>query len=388
MNTFETKMQKPGWGLPGLGVSAFSLLVLAAPSLALAQGLSVDGYLRFNSYYGDGFDGADNGFFDWSYVIQNYAAGTDISGNGYQKAMILNTQAGQGDGQVTQLDFVVDGRMSFDYGQATKAGLEYGAHWELDFQSSDINDFVSGDFVAFNDGYVYINSSLGNVKLGDTGDAGYASNQLHVPLLVGAREVSHYSTQELEQVYYANSFMGVDFDASVDDDSNWSLGLGYEADVGGVLVALGLTAQDETLAGSIQASAGGLSFGLNYASEEVKATTEYVAAGVSYEAGALTIGTGVETEIRHLAYIDPNNVVPDFSPRGGKGEVYETNYFLGAAYEVAEGMTLALGVANLDADSRANRSAYRLAVGDASIEPLYYERDRAWVARAAVKVAY
>lgn len=50
--------------------------------------------------------------------------------------------------------------------------------------------------------------------------------------------------------------------------------------------------------------------------------------------------------------------------------------------------TLALGVANLDADSRANRSAYRLAIGDASIEPLYYERDRAWVARAAVKVAY
>lgn len=217
--------------------------------------------------------------------------------------------------------------MNFDYSNSTKSGLEYGAHFELDLYQSDgqtystalgipitegvtgsnllgiyglgKEDRLIGDGVSFNDGYVFINSALGNVKLGDAGAAGAASNQLHVPYLVNALERDQYATAELELVKYENSFLGVDFAASVDDDSNWNLGIGYAAAVGAVDVALGLAAGEETLAGSIGASVGGLAFGVNYAMEEVGSTTEYVAAGVSYSAGPLSIGTGVETEIRH-----------------------------------------------------------------------------------------
>ncbi len=38
---------------------------------------------------------------------------------------------------VTQLDFAVDGRLNIDYENATKSGIEYGAHFELDFYQSD-----------------------------------------------------------------------------------------------------------------------------------------------------------------------------------------------------------------------------------------------------------
>lgn len=359
--------------------------MVAMAGLASAQNLTIGGFVEFQAVFGENYDlertltWADPG----ETIIDSY-----------------NTSTG-----VRDLDFGVDARLNFDYSNSTKSGLEYGAHFELDLYQSDTEtlttssaadyytsdyytaqkqDFLTGDYVQFNDAYVFINSALGNVKLGDTGDASEASNQLNVPYLVGALERDHFSVLEAEQVFYSNSFVGVDFEASVDDDSNWSLGVGYSADVGGVTVDLGLTVQDETMAGSLGMTAGGLSAGVNYAMEEVGATTEYVAAGVGYTMGALSVGTGVETEIRHA------NV---------SGEEYETNYFVGASYELADGLTVNVGVANLDSDSANNTSA----VSGGSIDnfaggpfsgysgkglSLGENEGRSWSLGASVKVAF
>jgi len=281
--------------------------VVAFAGAAAAQDLSIGGFMEFEAAYGDNYD------------------------------------LGAGARSIDDLDYGVDGRLNFDYSQSTKSGLEYGMHFELDLYQSEDGDYLTGDYVQFNDGYVFINSALGNVSMGDAGKAGAAANQLHTPFLApGVIEGDNYATSELELVKYSNSFLGVDFAASVDDDSNWALGLGYSADVGGVNVALGLSAGEEALAGSIGASAGGLAFGVNYAHEEVGATTEYVAAGVSYSMGALSVGTGVETEIRHGLVT---------------GQEIETNYFAGATYELADGLVLGVGAGNLDSDSCSNWTA-------------------------------
>jgi len=287
--------------------------VVAFAGVAAAQDLTIGGFLEFEAAYGENYD------------------------------------LGAGTRSIDDLDFGVDGRLNFDYGNSTKSGLEYGMHFELDLYSSDATtaptDILNGgqSTVEFNDGYVYINSSLGNVMMGDTGEAGEASNQLNTPFLApGAIETSELAVLELEQVFYSNSFLGVDFEASVDDDSNWALGIGYSADVGGVTIDLGLSAAEEALAGSIGASAGGLTFGVNYAHEEVGATTEYVAAGVGYSMGALSVGTGVETNIAH-------GVV--------SGQEITTNYLVGATYELADGLVLGVGAANLDSDSVSNCTA-------------------------------
>ncbi len=254
-------------------------------------------------------------------------------------------------------------------------------------------DRLIGDGVSFNDGYVFINSALGNVKLGDAGAAGSASNQLHVPYLVNALERDQYATAENELVKYENAFLGVGFAASVDDDSNWNLGIGYAADVGGVAVALGLSAGEETLAGSIAATVGGLAFGLNYAMEEVGSTTEYVSTGVSYTMGALVIGTGVETEIRHG---DIGSYGEPFVHGSAIGQEHETNYFVGATYELADGLLLSAGVANLDSDSAKNwsescfgRSGRGWDVNAINVGPgPQCKEGRAWTAGASVKVSF
>lgn len=329
--------------------------VVALAGAASAQDLTVGGFLEFEAHYGDNYD------------------------------------LGASTRSVDDLDFAVDAGLNFDYSNSTKSGLEYGMHFELDMYSSDDHtptqlspyyDYRSNSPVAFNDGYVFINSALGNVKMGDTGTAGEAANQLHVPFLApGAIEADNLASLEAEQVFYSNSFVGVDFEASVDDDSNWAMGIGYSADVGGVTVDLGLSAAEEALAASIGATAGGLAFGVNYAAEEVGATTEYVATGLSYNMGALTVGTGVETEIRHAAV---------------SGEEYESNYFVGASYELADGLVLGVGVANLDSDSCSNWTATGVAAPSACDgnglsgrgNTLGDNEDRTWTAGASVKVSF
>ncbi len=279
-------------------------------------------------------------------VLAGVSAAQDLTIGGFlefEAALGDNYDLGGGARSFDSLDFGVDARLNFDYANSTKSGLDYGMHFELDMYQSDPGDVLALDSVDFNDGYVFVNSALGNFKMGDTGTAGEASNQLNTPFLVtGAIEGDTYAGLEAEQVFYSNAFAGIDFEASIDDDSNWALGLGYAADVGGVGVDLGLSAADEALAASVGASIGGLAFGLNYAYEDVGATTEYIATGLGYTMGALSIGTGVETEIRHAPVA---------------GQEMETNYFAGATYELADGLVFGVGVANLDSDSCSNWTA-------------------------------
>ena len=328
--------------------------VVAFAGAAAAQDLTIGGFVAFDAVYGDNYD---------------LGAGRSID----------------------DLDFGVDARLNFDYSASTKSGLGYGAHFELDMYSSDVTkepaDALEGQSdVSFNDGYVFINSALGNVAMGDAGKAGAASNQLNTPYLApGAIEDSNLGKSELELIKYSNSFLGVDFAASVDDDSNWALGIGYSADVGGVTVGLGLSAAEEALAGSVNMTVGGLSAGVNYAMEEVNETSEYVAAGVSYSMGALSVGTGVETQISHYSKDKEQQIV--------------SNYFVGATYELADGLVLGAGVGNLDSDSGANCTATGgttacaggktgADVSGATRVHLGDNEGRTWVAGASVTVSF
>ncbi len=65
---------------------------------------------------------------------------------------------------------------------------------------------------------------------------------------------------------------------------------------------------------------------------------EYVALGISYSVGALTVGAGVEN--RRLS-------VPTTGP---DSTAYLTNYFAGAEDELALGLFLGVGLGNLDGD--------------------------------------
>ncbi len=371
---------------------------VAIASMGYAQNLTIGGFLEFEAAFGDNYDFDAVAYLEWLDGTEPYSNAGFVNG----------------------ADFGVDGRLEFDYSNSTKSGLEYGAHFELDLYQSDgvlrsvwydgdeanpiiegddangsipyysfgMEDRLVGDSVSFNDGYVFINSALGNVKLGDAGAAGAARNQLNVPYLINALERDQYPTAELELIKYENSFLGVDFAASVDDDSNWNLGIGYAAAVGSMDVALGLSAGEYTLAGSLGATVGGLTFGVNYAMEEVDATSEYIAAGVGYSMGALTIGTGVETEIRH-------GDIHLFQHNSPTGQEYETNYFVGASYELADGLLLSLGLANLDSDSvynwsekRWRRSGRGFDANSSDYARGGFKEGRAWTAGASVKVAF
>ncbi len=225
---------------------------LAAAASVAAQDLSLSGYLEFEAAYGE-----------------NYDVERIIGPDGLFGFLHLS------DSRIRNLDYGVDGNLNIDYANSTKSGLEYGAHFELGVYKSDreltpypelrelldgllsgsgltaddllmlleVADYLGPTSEEFEDAYVFINSAVGNIMLGDTGDAGEAANQLHVPFLApGALEVAEYSALEKEQIFYSNAFAGIDFEASVDDDANWALGIGYSADVGAASIALGLSA--------------------------------------------------------------------------------------------------------------------------------------------------
>lgn len=338
-----------------LQLTVGTLAAISATS-AWSQDLTLSGFMQFDADYGVAYD-------------EHYSSSSQD--------------------EVTTLDFSAVGRVNFDYSQSTKSGLEYGAHFELDLYQSDgergsfltewegltpYDDITSGDDVEFNDGYVFINSALGTIKLGDTGAAGKARNQLNVPILAqGAFAIDSFSKADnglwwfypsdlwVENVtlYYANSFAGIDFDASVDDGGFWVLGVGYNGQIGDVGIELGLTGSADAaygvdifrLAGSLQANIGGLTAGISYASFDAPSvvTDEYVAMGMSYDFGALEVGAGVETRILNFDF------AKIFDPiLGPVSEVFETNVFVGADYEIADGLYFAAGLGNLDGDNLFN----------------------------------
>jgi len=339
--------------------------LVAFAGAASAQGLSVTGFLEFEALYGDGYD---------------YQAG--------QPAL-------SGGDSIDELDFRTDARLNFDWSNSTKSGLEYGMHFELDMDKTDGSDNFGASGIAYNDGYVFINSALGKVSMGDAGNADRSANGMssHVPYTSGvARDITlmygegsygpttennngvpgNYTVGtpgESELIRYDNSFLGVDFSASTDDDANWTLGLGYSADVGGMNVQLGMGAMAEALSGSVNVSMGGVSAGVSYSGEEYGNTSEYIAAGFGWELGGLSMGAGVETSIFHHAV---------------SGETYVSDYFMGASYEMAPGLLLAAGIANIDNDNPNNLSK----VGDDNLTKIVDDYDRNWVGGVSVTVAF
>ncbi len=280
------------------------------------------------------------------------------------------------DSRVSYLDAAVDAGLTFDYSNSSKAGLAYGAHFELDlFQSDDDRDgenlidnedVVEGDSVDFNDGYVFIDSALGYVGLGDTGTAGRADNQLRVPLLpLGALDLDDYSALEAEQVFYANSYAGVRLEGSVDDDARWSLGAEYRAPMGPWDVALGGALSEDGGAGSVSMGLGDLTAGLHLAGTSANsisagvATTAqtYVSMGVDYDLGVLKLGLGTESQVTYLYTLATATKTKDTI----------SNFFAGAVYEMADGLELGMGVGLLDADSAFALNSSDTVSGKASV---------------------
>lgn len=280
------------------------------------------------------------------------------------------------DSSVSNVDAAVDGRLNFDYANDTKAGLRYGMHFELDMFQSDDDldgenvvdnaDLVAGDSVDFNDGYVFLNSSLGDIALGDTGTAGRAANQLRVPFLpLGALEVDDYSALEQEQVFYANSYAGLALEASVDDDANWSAGAEYAAPMGPWEVSVGGSINEDGGAGSVALGLGDLTAGVHLAGTSanvpaggvINTATTYVSMGVDYDLGVLRVGVGSESQVSYLYTV----------ATGAKSKDTVNNFFAGAVYELVDGLELGMGVGLLDADSAFATAGADTVSGKASV---------------------
>jgi hypothetical protein len=300
---------------------------LLCAEATLAQDLDISGFLEFEGHYGANFDTK---------------------------------------GSVEALGFGVEGALNFDYQNSTKAGLTYGAHLELDFYQSDdlldgeLRGLASYDVAQFNDGYVFVEGGFGRLALGDVDVAGRANNQLNVPLFAnGAYQIGELSTfTEQAKLLYTNRFGSIDVEASIDDDANYGLGLGYSAQMGPAAVVLGVsgaihdesplvtplnpTGEYSEWAASVRTYIGRWRMGANYASVDFPRVyaLEYSSFGGAYDFGDLKLGAGVETFIVHQS--------------GVGGEIYTTNLFAGATYALAPGLTLGLGIGNLDADNDFN----------------------------------
>lgn len=111
------------------------------------------------------------------------------------------------------------------------------------------------------------------------------------------------------------------------------------------------------LAGSLEASIGDLTAGVNMASADFEGrfSGEYIATGVGYQMGALNVGVGVETHIIRL----------DGFPQPF-GEFILTNLFAGAEYELSDGLTIGVGIGNLDSDNTYNNETRRNGTGPRS----------------------
>ncbi len=322
---------------------------------------------------------------------------------GFLEAEMYNFDRVDADSSVQNLDFVVDGRLDIDAKWESKVGIALGAHLELDLEQSDDDldgddgssgrgfdplgllaglpltkglvedeDALDQDLVAFNDGYLFFDSALGFVALGDTGPAGYAVNQLQVPLLAhGAMEIDAFVEQEGELAYYSNSAFGFDFDGAVDDEGRWSAGAAYTLDLTGLDITLGTSFATEGFAFSLHGDYGPWQAGVSYADTSfdqdlssrfglasgtiVAQARDYLSAGVSYRMGPLILGGGYELQNMKFASL---------APFGSKQSI--GSYHVGAAYELASGLTLATGLAYLDPDVGTVNSDFMMDLGDGS----------------------
>lgn len=83
----------------------------------------------------------------------------------------------------------------------TRFSSFFGRYFDRSF--GPVDDVKTGDDISFNDGYVFINSGLGNIKFGDTDAAGLATNQLNVPVLpVGAAALENFHELRREALIF------------------------------------------------------------------------------------------------------------------------------------------------------------------------------------------
>lgn len=309
-------------------------------------------------------------------LIAGMATSQELLVSGFLEFETYGLQDVDADSAIPEIDAAIDGRLVLDYGNDTKAGLAYGMHMELDFYQSDDDidgenlldnsDLVAGDSVEFNDGFVYLNSSIGNVSLGDTGTAGRAANQLRVPMLpLGALEIDDYSTLELEQAFYANTYAGLAVEASVDDDANWSVGAEYRAPMGPWDVSVGGSINEDGAAGSVSLGLGDLTAGVHMAGTSanvasagvINTAATYVSMGVDYDLGVLKVGVGGESQVSYLYTV----------ATATKSKDTINNFFAGAVYEMVDGLELGMGVGLLDADSAFATAGADTVSGKASV---------------------
>ncbi len=322
---------------------------------------------------------------------------------GFLEAELYNFDRVDTDSSVANLDFVVDGRLDIDARWESKMGVTLGAHVELDLEQSDDDidgddgsygrgfdplgllaglpltkslvedeDALDQDLVAFNDAYLYLDTVFGLVALGDTGPAGFAENQLQVPMLAhGAMDIDAFHEQEGELAYYSNSAFGLDFDGAVDDDGHWSAGATYTLDLTGLDITLGTSFASQGFAFSLHGDYGRWQAGVSYADTSfdsdlsarfglaagsiVATARDYLSLGLGYQLGPLTLGGGYELQNMKFA-----SVAPFFSKQS------IGSYHVGASYELASGLTLATGLAYLDPDVGTVNSDFMMDLGDGS----------------------
>ena len=306
---------------------------------------------------------------------------------GFLEAEAYNFDRVDADSHVSNLDFVIDGRLDVDAGWKSKSGIDLGVHFELDLEQSDDDkdatngttgrgfdplgllaglpltksliedeDALDQDLVSFNDGYLYFDSALGYIALGDRGSAGMAQNQLLVPLLAhGAMEIDSFIEHEGAVAYYGNTFYGLDFAGAVDDDGLWSAGAAYTFDFANLNIRLGTSFAEQGFALSAHLDYGPWQFGASYADTShdrdlsslfgqpagtmVAQARDYLSAGLAYQVGPLLVGGGYELQNLKFASLAPFGRMQSIGAFHG-----------GASYELADGLILASGIAYLDPD--------------------------------------
>lgn len=206
------------------------------------------------------------------------------------------------------LDFGTETELKVSYSNSTKAGLEYGANVEIDGKASDGAtgvDALPTDGISFDDVYIFVNSALGNVKMGETEG-------------VDLTEVSA-GDLEAENIRYSTSVMGADVVAAFDDELNWAAGASYSVATGLGDVTANVEFTENALAADASVSVGGVSLMPYMSSNDNDDEVLGIIAGYDLAGIALEAGYEVATD-------------------GASGDEDESAY-LEAEYTLAEGLT-------------------------------------------------
>ncbi len=329
------------------------------------------------------------------------AAAQYLTIGGFLEAEAYNFDRVDADSDVSNLDFVIDGRLEVNAGWQSKSGIDLGIHFELDLEQSDDDkdatngttgrgfdplgllaglpltksliedeDALDQDLVTFNDGYLYFDSALGYIALGDTGSAGMAEQQLQVPVLAhGAMEIDSFVEHEGEVAFYGNSVFGLDFAGAVDDDGLWSAGAAYTLDFATLDIHVGTSFAEQGFALSARLDYGPWQFGASYADTShdrdlspnfglpagtiVTQARDYLSTGLAYRVGPLMIAGGYELQNLKMASLSPFGRLQSIGAYHG-----------GASYDLADGLTLATGVAYLDPDIGTVNSDFTMDLGN------------------------